>query len=220
MAKFFLSPISNILVAIFLLSAFFIAGQNIAQTFAVADMTALNILKPQQMDYLWKFNTHQAALNKHKIHFYKDYYGHLLKVFPSLWDAYGVLGYCYHYLDDDTKAIESLKMAIQKDPDYFWNYYDLAAIDINESRYQEASSLLQKALRVDPMTSLKRTFTSQWVYLPLLPPDVKGDFAITASHLQKTLQTCFLLTRLLNQAQDNKAVQGALKKIDLELYAF
>ena len=43
-----------------------------------------------------------------------------------------------------------LKTAILHYPDYFWNYYNLAAIYINQSRYQEAALVLQKGLKVDP----------------------------------------------------------------------
>jgi len=213
-------PTVNILIALALASVFFIAGQNIVQTFAVADMAALNNLQPQPADYLWKVNIEHAALDRNKVRIYADYYEHLLKVFPNLGDAYGILGYCYHYLNDDTQAISSLKTAINEYPDYFWNYYDLAAIYINEARYQEASLLFQKALSLSPMTSIKRMFTSQFVYLPLLGTDIKGALQFSAKHLNDTYRSCFVLEQILLRSQRSQNTQEVFRNIKPELYAF
>jgi len=218
--KAFLSPAANILVTVFLLSVFFIASQNVVQTFAVADIAALNNLQPQPTDYILELSIHQAAPDKNKIHCYVDYYEHLLRVFPNLGDAYGMLGYCYHYLNDDPKAIGFLKMAIEHDPDYFWNYYNLAAIYLNESRYQEAFGSLQKALNVPPMASLKSMFTSPMVYLPLLGPDEKKVLPYTVKHLKESYQSSFVLLQILNQTGNNKGSIEVMKKIKPELYAF
>jgi len=216
----FLSPAVNIPVGIFLLGVFFIAGQNIAQTFFVANASALNYLKPNPPDYLWELNTHQALLDPNKIRNFADYYEHLLGVFPGLRDAYGLLGYCYHYLNDDPKAVRFLKKSIEVDPDYFWNYYNLAVIYINESRYREASDMLQKALTVDPKTTFKRLFTSSMVYLPLLGKVDKKVMVDVTQRLKKVRQSCFVLVRILNQADYNKKILEIMRKLNLELYAF
>jgi tetratricopeptide (TPR) repeat protein len=218
--KSLLFPTANILAALFLLSAFFIAGQNVIQTFAVANMAALNNLRPQPMDYFRELNTHRATPDKNKIRTYADYYEHLLQVFPNLWDAYGILGYCYHYLNDDPQAITFLKIAVKNYPDYFWNYYNLAAIYINESRYQEASGVLRKALSLPPVSSLKSMFTSRFVYLPLLETDEKRTLEDTAKHLYKMYRSSFVLVQVFNQAGNNEEARDVMKKLRLELYAF
>ena len=213
-------PGANILIGIFLLAIFFIAGQNIAQTFTVANMTALNNLRPNPINYFWELNIRKAPLERNKIRYYTDYYEHLLQVFPSIRDAYGLLGYCYHYLNDDPKAIRFLKMANRYYPDYFWNYYNLAVIYINESRYQEASELLQKALKVDPMTSLKNMFASQMVYWPLLEKGEKKVVVVASLHLKEAYQTSFVLMKILNQTVYQKEMPAIMKRIHPELYAF
>lgn len=219
MPNFF--PIANILVAVCLVTGFFNAGRNIVQTFSVADSTALTNLRPCPIDYLWELNIHKVKLDKNKIRYYADYYEHLLQVFPGSRDVYGILGYCYHFLNDEPKAIKFLEMATKYYPDYFWNYYNLAVIYINGSRYQEASVLLQKALAVDPMVSLKRMFGSAYVYGPLLSgPDEKQLFADTSKHIKNAYGSCFVLVGILNQTKSNKLAQELIKKFHLELYAF
>jgi|GEM_PF-3496722 tetratricopeptide (TPR) repeat protein len=210
----------NILVALFLISLFFIAGQNVIQTFRVADMAALNNLAPKPIGYFWELNTRRAALDRNKIHIYADYYEHLIQVFPGLWDAYSMLGYCYHYLGDDPKAVKYLTIAIKGYPDYFWDHYNLAAIYINESRYQEALNELHTALNLPAITSLKRTFSSQFVYLPLLEPGDKEALAYSAKHLDEVYKSSFVIAQIINQAQNNKETYDMMKKIKPELYAF
>ena len=213
-------PGANILVGILLTGIFIFAGRNISQTFAVANMTALNYLRPYPIGYLWDLNIHHAQLDKNKIRCFADYYEHLLQAFPSLRDAYGILGYCYHYLNDDPKAINFLKTAIQNDPDYFWNYYNLAVIYINESRYQEATDLLQRALQVNPMTSFKRMAMSSWVYAPLLGSDQKEIVVRSLQHLNETYRLIFIIEQILKHIQDKKEAQEMMKRFHLEIYAF
>ncbi len=215
-----LSPLVNIPISVFLIAVFCLAAQNVIETFPVAQMTALNYLKPYPIDYFWQLNIHQAPLDKNKVRYYADYYEHLLDTFPSLRDAYGLLGYCYHYLGDDPKAIKFLKTAIQYDPDYFWNYYNLAIIYIRGAHYRQASDLLQGAVKVDPVKSLKSLFSSQFVYLPLLGEDPSKALAQDSQHLKKTYEMSFILIRILNQAQYRNQLPVLMDRLHLEPYAF
>ena len=218
--KLFLIPAVNVLVAIFLLSVFFTIGRNTVQTFTVANMSALNYLKPYPIDYLWQLNIHQAPINRNKVRYYADYDEHLLKIFPRLGDAAGVLGYCYHSLNDDANAIKFFKIAIQNYPDYFWNYYDLGLIYINEARYEEASDILQKALKVDPLASFKSLLSSPMVYLPLIEGHEKMAMTEISWHLREAYQSCFILVGLLNQPEHRKEIPEIMKKFHPEIYAF
>jgi len=220
MFKSLFFPVINILIGAVLLTGFFMAGQNITQTFTVADMAALNNLRPEPINYFWELNFNHASLDKNKIRYYADYYEHLLEHFPSLWDAYGLLGYCYENLDENAKAIKFLKIAIRLEPDYFWNYYNLALIDINESRYQEAIDLLQKALNVSPMGSFKRIITSGWVYLPLLGSNEKEIVTRSAEHLKEVYQSSYLLEQVLRHCEKNQIARDMIKKLHPEPYAF
>ena len=218
--NFKVSPIANILISFLLLTAFFEAGTNIVQTFPVANMAALNNLAPQPMDYFWQLNMNGAAVDKNKIRYYADYYEHLLQVFPGLRDVYGLLGYSYHYLNNDPKAIDYLNKAIAYDPDYFWNYYNLGVIYINESRYKQAADVLQKGMKIEPMVSFKRLFTSQMVYLPLLKVDDKKTVIVLAQHLKETYQSSLVIIKLLTNSLYANQMPDLMKRINPELYAF
>jgi len=216
----FFYPLIHILIAVFLLIAFLKAAQNVAQTFMVASMSALTNLQPQPYDYFLELSIHQQEPDKNKIHCYVDYYEHLLEIFPSLWEAYGMLGYCYHYLGDEEKAIKYLNFAINHCPEIFWNYYNLAAIYIEKHRYDEASALLQKARRISPATSLKRFFSSQMIYLPLLVPDEKKAISYAASHFQEGFQVSGMIEDIINHLGNSQKAQEAIKQFQPKLYAF
>ena len=111
----------------------------------------------------------EAAIDKNLIRSWADYYENLLQVFPEFADAYGILGYCYHYLGNDMKAEAFFKKAIDGKPDYFWYSYDLAILYIKDRHYHESQVLLQKAIQLDPQASLKDLVFSAILYR-LLPP--------------------------------------------------
>lgn len=213
-------PVTNAIIGVLFISSFFIASQNIKQTIRVADMAALTNLQPQPVNYFWELNINHAPFDRNKIRYYADYYEHLLEVFPSLWETYGLLGYCYHYLNNDPKAIKFLQIAIQRYPDYFWNYYNLAAIYINESRYQEAYDLLGEASNLNPMTSVKQMVTSHYVYSPLLGANEREVFIDSAKHLKEFYLVAISLEQIISHASSSAQAQAALSKLHLELYAF
>jgi len=215
-----LFPAANILLALFLLTAFFAAARNVIQTFFVAHMSALSNLAPQPRDYLWQLNNRQVAVDKKKIRYYADYYENLLQVFPSLKEINGLLGYCYHYMGDDQKAVEYLNKGISYDPQFSWNYYDLAMIYVQESRYQEALLLLQKLHTTSPKDTITRIYTSRMVYLPLVEAGGKDGLLITVDHIKQSYQDSRILIQLLDQTGRNDQIKTLLKQIKLELYAF
>jgi tetratricopeptide (TPR) repeat protein len=218
--KTFLFPAANILLFIFLLTAFFMAGQNVLEVFPAAPMAALNYLQPQPLDYLWELNNYEAPMDINKIRYYKDYFEHLIQVFPSLRDAYGLIGYCYHYLGDDTQAIDDLQKAIAANPIYTWNYYNLALIYIDQYRYREASSLLEKLQLLDAQKSIKRMFASKYVYEPLLGNNDQDALAPVVQHLKISYRVSFVLANALDQMPVREDARAAVKRMKLELHAF
>ncbi len=215
-----LFPAANIILALFLLVIFYRAAQNVSQTFVVADMTAINNLRPDPINYISDLNFHRASLDTNRIRYFADYYEHLLRVFPGMRDAYGLLGYLYHYLKDDPKAIEYLKKGIGFYPDYFWNYYDLAVIYMDESRYEQADVLLRQAMLVEPKASFKRMLTSSWIYLPLLGSNESQIVTDGARHLGLMYKTSFILDQILRHVQDRQKLQAMIGKMHPEVYAF
>ena len=70
---------------------FFVAGQNIAQTFRVADITALNHLQPQPADYFLGLNARHEVPDKNKIH---CYVGIIMSICYMFFPIYGMLTAC------------------------------------------------------------------------------------------------------------------------------
>ena len=218
--KTFLFPAVNILLGIFLLGAFFTASLNVVETIPVAQMSALRYLTPQPIDYLWKFNYDQAPLDINMFRSYRDYFKYMIKVFPSLRDAYGMLGYCYHYLGDDVTAIDYFKKAIIYNPNYSWDYYDLAIIYFNESRYNEGFDLLTRMQRVDPQNSLRIMFTSQSVDLPIIGSTSKEVLKASTQHLQSSYAISSFLLNGLDHATSRDSIEKIITDMKLKVYAF
>ena len=189
----------------------------ILSNFRSARFYSIGALKPQPMDYLWKINIQHAPIDKNLIRYYADYYENLLKVFPDLADAYGVLGYCYHYLGNDPKAKEFFKKAIEGDAHYLWYYYDLAILYINDRDYHTSLELLLKAIQLNPQENVKALYGSQALFSLLPSGTPLNDFL---SHLKQSYSQIFFLIEVLNPALPKGKAEEMFKQSKLELYLF
>lgn len=215
-----MSPVTNILIGLCLITGFYAAGRSIVETYPVARVASLTNFAPASWDYFWKLNIQNAPMDKKRVLYYTDYYEHLLAVYPSLRDAYGVLGCCYHYLGDDNKAVLYLKKAIAFNPSFSWNYYNLAVLYIYQSRYREAGPLLLQLLQVEPQKSLQMMFASPYVYAPLLAAGGKDALAGAARHLNLSYKVSYDLLQFISPLADRDKAGAVLKKMQLELYVF
>ena len=222
--QLFLFPTANLLIAAYLLTAFWSYGQHIVQTIPESNAAALNKLKPEPMDYFWKISMENAPVSKPRIRYYLDYYELLLKNYPFLGETYGLMGYSYYYLGDTVRAIDCLKKGININPLYTWNYYNLGIIYIKESRYEEASNIFKKLLVLDPKISLIKMFSSQYVYLPLLKVADNAQMNLRmktlAQHLGTSYNNSYRLLEILKEIPYANDIKSALGKINLELYVF
>jgi len=210
-------PAANILVGLALIVSFTWLTHRILQSVRMARFVGLEAIKPVPADYLWQVNTQQAAIDKNTIRYWADYYENLLQVFPELTDAYGVLGYCYHLLGNDLKAEKFLKKAMDGRTDYFWYSYDMAVLYIHEHHYHESQQLLQKALQLDPQTSL-RGLTSSTVLYSLLPQGV--SLQDIATHIGQGYKQGLILLKILNPDIAPDKAENIIKQLKLELYVF
>ena len=217
-----LGLLANGFVTIFLLYSFFITAKFVVQDFTYANMSALNYLKPHPIGYLWDltFLADNPVVDKNKIRCYLDYYEELLKLFPCLWEDYGVLGYCYFYLGEQDKAIEFLKRGITLSPHCFVNYYNLAMIYIQQSHYHQAADLLHRGLNEPAVKTLTFLTNSQMVYLPLVEAHLKSESGLLAQHIYQIYQSAFFMEEKLNQIDGNDVLKQLVNKIASRLYAF
>lgn len=60
--------------------------------------------------------------------------------------AWGMMGYCYVFLGDLTRAEKHYRKAVKIEPGFFWFHYNLGVIYYNQGRFDEATRWLQKAI--------------------------------------------------------------------------
>jgi tetratricopeptide (TPR) repeat protein len=218
--KNFLFPAANILLSIFLLIVFWKAGRGILETYPIAQQSALGHLQPQPLTYMWDMNINNAAIDTNMINEYKDYYSYLLKIDPSQKDAYTILGYCYHYLGNDTKAIAYFKKAILNNPDYSWNYYDLMIIYFTQSRFEECYVMLKNLQQVNPQKSLRVMFTSQEIFLPLLGAGDKDAMLNSIAHLKLSYTISSFIMHELIKVKSGGQLESSVTNMKLNIYVF
>ncbi len=174
----------NIVVSFCLVYYFFTFSSNIIRFLPFVHKSALEYLKPNPMDYFWKLNIQNAPVDENQIRYYENYYRNLKSLYPQLKEADGILGYCAYQLGDLKTALKLLQQAIDNNPGYFWNYYNLAIVYATNKQYQNAVEILQRALALNPQESLRFIFTSEAVYLPLTAYAKEQAIPDLARHLQ------------------------------------
>lgn len=140
----------------------------------------LNKSMPQSFDYLIKLDEKTELPVRYKLQEFASYYENVTLFAPSA-DAFGLLGYCYHYLGFQEKSMEAYRKAIQMKPNFFWFYYNLGILSYKNGSYQNAALLFQKALETKTKDNINLVFSSR-IYYPLLSAE-----GINYSKLQQRL---------------------------------
>lgn len=96
------------------------------------------------------------------------YYRKIVQLMPSMADAYSMLAFCYHYQGDDQQAAVNYLKAIQLNPGYFWNYYDLSIILWQAGSAGEAQKIMARALTLNPRSTLEEVASSK-IYVDMMP---------------------------------------------------
>jgi tetratricopeptide (TPR) repeat protein len=115
---------------------------------------------------------------------YVRYYQRVVEYFPSMGEAWGMLGFCYHFYDGKTQqAIEAYEKAIQCNPRFFWFYYNLGSLHYQQGDYAKAVRMLEAAIKQDFAQSAKFILSSQYIYRQTRnalslnhPRDLKAQF--------------------------------------------
>lgn len=129
---------------------FFLILFNIFDRNQVAD-DVLNAARPSA-DYLHFFAYKTKPYNKAEIKRALAYYQTLILGKFSTAAMHANLGFCYYYLNDLPKAINSYEEAIQKDQRLYTSYYDLGVIMLRQKKYAQAQDLFKKAIFLMPST--------------------------------------------------------------------
>ncbi|MEI6437689.1 MAG: tetratricopeptide repeat protein [Candidatus Omnitrophota bacterium] len=101
------------------------------------------------------------------------YYKTLAGAFPSLGQAYDMMGFCYFYLDDLPRAARAYEKAVARAPQFFWHDYHLGLAYFRQGFFDKALAAFDRILAV-PVEEVPR-----WgIYAPLtrMDPDTRRRY--------------------------------------------
>jgi len=158
---------------------------NIARSFKEKkkerEQLILNNVKPRSMTDLVEAVINDKKFDQKTIKRYIYYCQKIVEFMPHRSDAHGLLGFCYYHIGKKQEAIKSYEKALSLNPHFFWFYYNLGLIHLEQGQYEKTEELFKKALSSKPETTLLFIYQSKRLYLPIssiiksrlniLPPD-------------------------------------------------
>ncbi len=127
------------------------------------ELRALDRLRPETFKYL------SDVKDKNRLRIYETYFLRVNQQFKgTISEILGLLGYCAYQRGDLKEAVRRYEQAINKNPDFFWFYFNLASINLEMGNFENTAHFLKKALDLDMKDSLSFILSSNRVYLPII----------------------------------------------------
>ncbi len=95
-----------------------------------------------------------GLISKDELKKYLQYFQMLVKDNRLSADAYALVGFCQYHLGEKQKARDAYQEALRLNPTFFAFQYDLAVLDFEAGRYQEAFKGFEKALTTNPTDNI------------------------------------------------------------------
>ena len=89
-------------------------------------------------EYLFKNDENPSLWDKREIQEFVIFYKQVCRYMSDNAEAYGMLGFFYHFLNQDSKAIEFYKKSIELKPKFFWFHYDLGVLYLQKGSFAQA----------------------------------------------------------------------------------
>ena len=139
-------------------------------------LKALNRVVPGSMEDLVVFARDPQPDRKAIVGKYVLYFKTAANILPKAAAAQGMLGYCSYYLGDRDKALWHYRKAVVLNPDFFWFYYNLGVIYLEQGLYRQATLVLEKAIASSPENALVFMHASKiYITLTKYAADLKYD---------------------------------------------
>lgn len=142
------------------------------------------------------------------------YLSEVNKIVGQRFDADILLAYSKYQLGYKSAAQTLFVSAMERNPSYFWSYYNLGLLSYRNGDMANATSLLERAAFMDPELSLKFILTSR-IFLPLTS---EGGYNTARFHenIRKARVDCFhLLAHVyLAAAQFDKVIVISQKALE------
>lgn len=196
----------------------FLALYNEKDTMRAIKLKTLNRLRPLPI-YLVQYIKGTGEFEALEADKFLYYYKTVNEYIPGRADVYGMLGFSYAHLNKKEKAVEYLSKSIEKNPYFFWNYYNLGAVYYNTGEYAQAAAYFEQALTIPKEASIKYAFSSI-VYQHLIDgamyesmqdfvDDVRADY-------EKTYINLILCNLRLKDYKNMLAIANYAIKLNIE----
>ncbi len=187
----------------------------------VAMKARINTLNRQRPDftYLIQVVEDPDSFDPDRFQKYVQYYERITEYFPGLPEAWGMLGFCYHfYPDKKSLALKAYERAIQLNPHFFWFHYNKAALHYQQAQYDQAIEAAQAALTRDLKISARFILSSRYIYRQVLPAYYEKSGVTMEKQFAKGYAQCLVMLLLsYDQGKEyQKAVPLALKLLSME----
>ena len=162
-----------------------------------AKAMALSFSQPS-FEHLVRFLRIKEALTEDLWQEYMDYYAKVVRDFPRIAEAYGMLGFCSFHLGKMDVAIFYYQQATRLNPQFFWYLYNLGVLYYKNFNEKEARESFLKAFNTDAELNLKLIYSSRLYQQIFWPEKNFGGYSVE-KNLQAGYQTCEQLIKILNQ---------------------
>ncbi len=181
----------------------------------------IKTLNRQMPDFeiLGKVALNQVRYKEHLLDAYKRYYQRVVEYMPGVPEAWGLLGYVYHFDPDHlADAIDSYQKAIYLNPHFFWFYHNIGLLYYGQGNYEKAAGAFESALQQDFGVSSKFIASSRYVYKQVLSEYFKFSKTTLQDQFQKGYNNSIIMLLLSYDelAQYEKVIPLALKILKME----
>lgn len=127
----------------------------------------LTRLRPASYDYLIALAQGKESFQENKIQPYENYYQKIVRYYPQMAEAYGMLGFCAYKKGDLRRAVTYYEKAKDRAPFFFWYSFNLGILYSELGQYPLAVQNLLYALKLEPDASLLFIRQSPFIYMPI-----------------------------------------------------
>jgi len=175
-----------------------------------AKFKTLNYFMPSFVQLAEFAKTANSNSNTFNPNVYLNYYNRIVEFFPSISDAYDMLGFCYYHLGELDKAVANYETAASINSNYFWTYYNLGIIYLKMGNSSKALINFNKGLQANPEVTLK-TIAGSKVYQQIISGLKETKYSFSDS-LKSGYARCHFLLSFCREFEKKAAVLSGSEK--------
>lgn len=119
-------------------------------------------------DYLIKFDKDRRTFDLRKMQEFERYYQKVVEFMPLLPEAHAMLGFCYFYNGESTKAEKAYESAIRLYPKVFNFHYNLGIIALKKDDQVKVLKHFKNSVEIPPLENISFIVATR-MYQPFLP---------------------------------------------------